>query len=111
MARAENLPSRRRSAVMIVPMVRPAAGWDALVLGSRSGLPLRPVRGRSGCVMPIPQIVGRWNKAGLNRVTRHIAPWLPGFGVVIHAAGAPAAGTRHRSMFSRPAAAATPGHP
>ncbi|HEY7430010.1 MAG TPA: nitroreductase family deazaflavin-dependent oxidoreductase [Streptosporangiaceae bacterium] len=34
--------------------------------------------------MPIPQAVGRWNKAGLNRVTRHIAPWLPGFGVVVH---------------------------
>jgi len=34
--------------------------------------------------MPIPRIVGQWNKAGLNRVTRHIAPWTPGFGVVIH---------------------------
>jgi len=34
--------------------------------------------------MPIPRIVRQWNKAGLNRVTRHIAPWAPGFGVVIH---------------------------
>ena len=34
--------------------------------------------------MPIPKVVGRWNKAGLNRVTRHIAPWMPGFGVVVH---------------------------
>ena len=34
--------------------------------------------------MAIPRAVGRWNKAGLNRVTRHIAPWLPGFGVVVH---------------------------
>jgi len=34
--------------------------------------------------MPIPQIVGRWNKAGLNRITKHIAPWIPGFGVVVH---------------------------
>ena len=34
--------------------------------------------------MPIPLAVGRWNKAGLNRVTRHIAPWMPGLGVVIH---------------------------
>jgi hypothetical protein len=25
--------------------------------------------------------VGQWNKVGLNRLTRHIAPWLPGFGV------------------------------
>ncbi|MFZ0664809.1 MAG: nitroreductase family deazaflavin-dependent oxidoreductase [Acidimicrobiales bacterium] len=34
--------------------------------------------------MPIPKAAGRWNKAGLNRVTRHIAPWMPGLGVVIH---------------------------
>jgi deazaflavin-dependent oxidoreductase (nitroreductase family) len=34
--------------------------------------------------MPIPRIVGQWNKAGLNRVTKHIAPWTPGFGVVVH---------------------------
>jgi deazaflavin-dependent oxidoreductase (nitroreductase family) len=34
--------------------------------------------------MPIPRVVARWNKVGLNRVTRHIAPWMPGFGVVIH---------------------------
>ena len=34
--------------------------------------------------MPIPKVVGRWNKAGLNRVTRHIAPWMPGLGVVVH---------------------------
>jgi deazaflavin-dependent oxidoreductase (nitroreductase family) len=34
--------------------------------------------------MPIPRIVRQWNKAGLNRVTVHVAPWMPGFGVVIH---------------------------
>ena len=34
--------------------------------------------------MPIPRIVRQWNKAGLNRVTKHIAPWTPGFGVVVH---------------------------
>ena len=34
--------------------------------------------------MPIPRIVRQWNKAGLNRATKHIAPWAPGFGVVIH---------------------------
>jgi deazaflavin-dependent oxidoreductase (nitroreductase family) len=34
--------------------------------------------------MPIPKMVGRWNKAGLNRLTRHIAPWAPGFGVIVH---------------------------
>jgi deazaflavin-dependent oxidoreductase (nitroreductase family) len=34
--------------------------------------------------MPIPRIVARWNKAGLNRVTRHVAPWVPGLGLVVH---------------------------
>ncbi len=34
--------------------------------------------------MPIPKAVGRLNKAGLNRVTKRIAPWMPGFGVIVH---------------------------
>jgi deazaflavin-dependent oxidoreductase (nitroreductase family) len=34
--------------------------------------------------MPIPRIVRQWNKAGLNRVTKHIARWAPGMGVIIH---------------------------
>jgi deazaflavin-dependent oxidoreductase (nitroreductase family) len=34
--------------------------------------------------VPIPRRVGQWNKAGLNRVTRRIAPWMPGLGVVVH---------------------------
>ena len=34
--------------------------------------------------MPIPKTVGRWNKAGLTRLTRRIAPWMPGLGVVVH---------------------------
>ena len=34
--------------------------------------------------MPIPKQVTRWNKAGLNRVVRHIAPWTPGLGLVVH---------------------------
>ena len=34
--------------------------------------------------MPIPKTVARFNRMGLNRVTRHIAPWAPGFGVVVH---------------------------
>jgi deazaflavin-dependent oxidoreductase (nitroreductase family) len=34
--------------------------------------------------MPIPRIVRQWNKAGLNKVAKHIAPWMPGFGVVVH---------------------------
>jgi deazaflavin-dependent oxidoreductase (nitroreductase family) len=34
--------------------------------------------------MPIPRVVRQWNKAGLNRVTRPVAGWLPGLGVVIH---------------------------
>ena len=34
--------------------------------------------------MPIPRAVGQWNKVGLNRITKHIAPWMPGLGVVVH---------------------------
>jgi deazaflavin-dependent oxidoreductase (nitroreductase family) len=34
--------------------------------------------------MPIPRRVARWNKVGLNRVTRHVTPWMPGFGLVVH---------------------------
>jgi deazaflavin-dependent oxidoreductase (nitroreductase family) len=34
--------------------------------------------------MPIPKRVARWNKAGLNRVVRHVAPWLPGLALVVH---------------------------
>jgi deazaflavin-dependent oxidoreductase (nitroreductase family) len=34
--------------------------------------------------MPIPKVVGRWNKVGLNRLTRHIAPTMPGLGLVVH---------------------------
>jgi len=34
--------------------------------------------------MPIPMVVARWNKVGLNKITRHIAPWMPGLGVVVH---------------------------
>lgn len=34
--------------------------------------------------MPIPKQVGRLNKAGLNRVVKHVAPWMPGLGLVVH---------------------------
>ena len=34
--------------------------------------------------MPIPRKVRQWNKVGLNRITRRIFPWMPGFGVVVH---------------------------
>ena len=34
--------------------------------------------------MPIPRAVRRWNNAGLNKVTRRVAPWMPGLGVVVH---------------------------
>lgn len=34
--------------------------------------------------MPIPLAVGKWNKAGLNRLTRRIAPWAPGMGLIVH---------------------------
>lgn len=34
--------------------------------------------------MPAPRWLARANRHGLNRVVKYIAPWLPGFGVVIH---------------------------
>ena len=34
--------------------------------------------------MPIPKSVARFNRVGLNRLTRHIAPRAPGFGLVMH---------------------------
>ena len=34
--------------------------------------------------MPIPRSVARLNRLGLNRLTVRIAPWAPGFGVIIH---------------------------
>jgi deazaflavin-dependent oxidoreductase (nitroreductase family) len=43
---------------------------------------LRQVPKEAG--VPIPRFVRRWNKVGLNRVTVHIAPWMPGLGVVVH---------------------------
>jgi deazaflavin-dependent oxidoreductase (nitroreductase family) len=34
--------------------------------------------------LPIPRIVARLNRVGLNRLTLRLAPRLPGFGVVAH---------------------------
>jgi deazaflavin-dependent oxidoreductase (nitroreductase family) len=34
--------------------------------------------------VPLPQWLARANKIGLNRVTKHVAPWLPPFGLVVH---------------------------
>ncbi|HEX6526401.1 MAG TPA: nitroreductase family deazaflavin-dependent oxidoreductase [Streptosporangiaceae bacterium] len=34
--------------------------------------------------MPLPRWLARANKAGLNRVTRKAAPWLPFLAVVVH---------------------------
>jgi deazaflavin-dependent oxidoreductase (nitroreductase family) len=34
--------------------------------------------------MPIPLAVGKWNRAGLNHVTRLVAPWAPGMGLIVH---------------------------
>lgn len=69
-------------------MARPAAGWDALLLKRRLAShdcgPFRRTGADEGGDVPIPRRVGQWNKAGLNRITRHIAPWMPGFGVVVH---------------------------
>jgi deazaflavin-dependent oxidoreductase (nitroreductase family) len=35
--------------------------------------------------VPIPKEVARFNTHATNHVTRHIASWAPGFGIVIHA--------------------------
>ena len=34
--------------------------------------------------MPAPRWIARFNKAGLNKLTRFVAPWAPGWAVVIH---------------------------
>jgi deazaflavin-dependent oxidoreductase (nitroreductase family) len=34
--------------------------------------------------MPAPRWVTRFNKFGLNRFTKYVAPWAPGWAVVIH---------------------------
>lgn len=34
--------------------------------------------------MPAPRWLARANRVGLNRVVRFVAPWLPGFGLLIH---------------------------
>lgn len=34
--------------------------------------------------MPFPKSIARWNRVGLNRITRRIAPRAPGFGVIRH---------------------------
>lgn len=34
--------------------------------------------------MPAPLWIGKVNKVGLNRLTKRLAPHLPGFGVVVH---------------------------
>ena len=34
--------------------------------------------------MPLTRKIARLNRVGLNRLTIRIAPWMPGFGVVIH---------------------------
>lgn len=34
--------------------------------------------------MPLPRWLARANKVGLNRVAKHVAPWAPGHGVVVH---------------------------
>ena len=37
-----------------------------------------------GTIMPIPRTVAQFNRVGLNRLTRHIAGWAPGFGLLTH---------------------------
>jgi hypothetical protein len=55
--------------------------------------------------MPLPRTLARWNKVGLNRVTKRVALWVPGFGVVATLADVLAVATRRWSMCSRPGTA------
>jgi deazaflavin-dependent oxidoreductase (nitroreductase family) len=34
--------------------------------------------------VPIPRGVARFNRRVTNRITRHVAGWLPGFAIVVH---------------------------
>ena len=34
--------------------------------------------------MPLPRTLARMNRVGLNRIIRHVAPFVPGLGVVLH---------------------------
>jgi deazaflavin-dependent oxidoreductase (nitroreductase family) len=34
--------------------------------------------------MAFPRALAKLNRVGLNRITRHLAPWVPGLGLVIH---------------------------
>ncbi len=59
---------------------------DDFVLGRRRDHldKLSSRRPSEECEVPIPKAIARFNRLGLNRVTRRIAPWMPGFGVVVH---------------------------
>jgi len=53
--------------------------------------------------MPIPDGMRHVNKVALNKVTRRLAPWLPGLGVVVHRGRA--SGKEYRTpvnVFPRP---------
>lgn len=53
--------------------------------------------------MPIPDGMRQVNKVALNRLTRQLAPWLPGLGVVVHRGRA--SGKEYRTpvnVFPRP---------
>jgi deazaflavin-dependent oxidoreductase (nitroreductase family) len=45
--------------------------------------------------MPIPKQVGRFNKQVTNRLTSHVAAWMPGFAIVSHVGRR--SGLRYRS--------------
>jgi deazaflavin-dependent oxidoreductase (nitroreductase family) len=34
--------------------------------------------------MPAPRWLARANRVGLNQVVKFVAPWLPGFGLIVH---------------------------
>lgn len=46
--------------------------------------------------MPLPRGLARLNRIGLNRLIRHVAPWFPGLGLVLHV------GRRSGRVYSTP---------
>ena len=53
--------------------------------------------------MPLSRMVARFNRSGLNHLTRRVAPYLPGFGVVVHRGRT--SGLRYRTpvnVFAKP---------
>jgi hypothetical protein len=52
--------------------------------GGKGGIPLPGGSAPPHEAGRFSALARQWNKAGLNKVTRRVAPWMPGLGVVVH---------------------------